>query len=88
MGKLRRFNWLIDSTSGSFGDSDEHRVFHHEGNNQVYLTIITRMVNHVLPGPFRVNAIKNHYGVWVEYPSGKKVTFHHFPHFNTVTLLF
>ena len=33
-------------------------------------------------GPFRVNAIKNERCEWVEFPSGKRVPFHHFPDFD------
>lgn len=33
-------------------------------------------------GPFRVNAIKAHDGVWREYPTGRKVLLHHFPYFH------
>ena len=33
-------------------------------------------------GPFRVNAYKNERCQWVEFPSGKKVPFHHFPDFD------
>ena len=31
---------------------------------------------------YRVNAIKAQDGVWREYPTGKEVDFHHFPHFD------
>jgi hypothetical protein len=32
-------------------------------------------------GYFRVNAIKDHHGVWREYPSGSPILFHHYPDF-------
>ena len=31
---------------------------------------------------FRVNAIKDDMGVWREHPSGKRVSFSHYPEFN------
>lgn len=33
-------------------------------------------------GNYRVNAIKDHHGVWREWPTGTPIDFHHFPQFD------
>jgi hypothetical protein len=35
-------------------------------------------------GPYHVNAVKAKDGLWREYPGGRIVNFHHFPHFDAL----
>jgi hypothetical protein len=32
-------------------------------------------------GPYHVNGVKSKDGLWREYPNGRLINFHHFPHF-------
>jgi hypothetical protein len=35
-------------------------------------------------GPYHVNAVKARDGLWRQYPDGRIINFHHFPHFDAL----